>query len=399
MALCNGREFALYDVQDQTAILCFPTSDLEQHWEDLQKYLAPDAVSTTLPKVLRTRTLPKKSDDFDYLAVKPPQEIVGIHKQTARRHFGVHGYFTKQVWKVVRTYIETFTQPGDVVLDPYGGTGVTLVEALLLRRKAIHIDIKPLSIFIVKNLIQPVSPTELIDAFHEIKKQYKAKEPKTEEDVRVALKHYPHPHDIALPKNSDVGSIEELFTPKQLARLALLKHLIKKWHPGIIQDTLLLMFSGLLNKVNLTYHSSAGRSEGRGDSGIFRYYRYRIAPKPANIDMMKYFESRLKKVLAAKKEMAPFITKKTLEDAQVKKGTATDLHDIPDESIDYIYTDPPYGSHIPYLDLSVMWNSWLDLPVTKKDFENEAIEGGEQCKTKEEYSNKLAESIQQMAGN
>jgi DNA modification methylase len=91
--------------------------------------------------------------------VKPPPEITGIHKQTARRHFGVHGYFTRQVWKVVRTYIETFTQPGDVVLDPYGGTGVTLVEALLLGRKAIHIDLNPLSVFIVKNLIQPVANT------------------------------------------------------------------------------------------------------------------------------------------------------------------------------------------------------------------------------------------------
>ena len=81
---------------------------------------------------LRTRTQPKKSAEFDYLAVTPPPEITGIRKQTARRHFGVHGYFTKQVWKVVKTYIETFTQPGDVVLDPFGGTGVTLVEALLL---------------------------------------------------------------------------------------------------------------------------------------------------------------------------------------------------------------------------------------------------------------------------
>ena len=175
-ALWNGKEFALYDVQDQTAALYFPVSELEQHWKDLQRYLAPATISNTLAKVLRTRTQPKKSAEFDYLAVKPPQEITGIHKQTARRHFGVHGYFTKQVWKVVRTYIETFTQPGDVVLDPFGGTGVTLVEALILRRNAIHIDLNPLSVFIVKNLIQPVNPHDLIIAFQEIRKQYDERE-------------------------------------------------------------------------------------------------------------------------------------------------------------------------------------------------------------------------------
>jgi adenine-specific DNA methylase len=45
--------------------------------------------------------------------------------------------------------------------------------------------------------------------------------------------------------------------------------------------------------------------------------------------------------------------------------------------VDYIYTDPPYGSKIPYLDLSIMWNEWLELPVDDEDYANEAIEGGE----------------------
>ena len=52
---------------------------------------------------------------------------------------------------------------------------------------------------------------------------------------------------------------------------------------------------------------------------------------------------------------------------------------------DYIYTDPPYGKKIPYLDLSVMWNAWLDLEVTEEDYKLEAIEGGEMQKEKEEY--------------
>lgn len=61
----------------------------------------------------------------------------------------MHPYFTKQVWNVVQEYIKTFSCPGDLVLDPYGGSGVTLVEALVLGRKAIHVDINPLANFIV----------------------------------------------------------------------------------------------------------------------------------------------------------------------------------------------------------------------------------------------------------
>ena len=129
---------------------------------------------------LRQPIHPSKSDDFDYLAAKPPLELVGIQKQAARRHFGVHGYFTKQVWKVVSTYIETFTQPGDLVLDPFGGTGVTLVESLVLGRKSIHIDINPLSIFIVTNRIAPLNINKLIGHFEQIEERFKSEAPTTD---------------------------------------------------------------------------------------------------------------------------------------------------------------------------------------------------------------------------
>jgi hypothetical protein len=53
------------------------------------------------------------------------------------------------------------------------------------------------------------------------------------------------------------------------------------------------MFSGLLTKANLTYHTSTYvKKEGGGNAAAFQYYRYRIAPNPINIDIMKYFKLR-----------------------------------------------------------------------------------------------------------
>lgn len=43
-----------------------------------------------------------------------------------------------------------------------------------------------------------------------------------------------------------------------------------------------------------------------------------------------------------------------------------------------------------------MWNAWLDLQVTKEDYEHEAIEGGEHHKTKTEYNDLMVKSIQEM---
>ena len=98
----------------------------------------------------------------------------------------------------------------------------------------------------------------------------------------------------------------------------------------------------------------------------------------------------------AKKEMEYFINKRTVENAQIVKGTATDLSFIDNESVDYIYTDPPYGKKIPYLDLSAMWNAWLDLDVTEDDYKLEAIEGGSRQKSKEDYNNLMSQSIKEM---
>jgi DNA methylase len=41
----------------------------------------------------------------------------------------------------VRQHLFTLTRPGDVILDPFSGRGTTLLESLLLDRKALAVDI------------------------------------------------------------------------------------------------------------------------------------------------------------------------------------------------------------------------------------------------------------------
>jgi hypothetical protein len=47
-----------------------------------------------------------------------------------------------------RAAIETFTRPGDFVLDPHVGGGTTIVEAFALGRSAVGVDISPLAEFV-----------------------------------------------------------------------------------------------------------------------------------------------------------------------------------------------------------------------------------------------------------
>lgn len=390
-ALCNGREFVLFRVNQEEAVLYFSLTEIEKHWRDLVEVLSAEqflAISAPPRK-------PRATDhEFDYLSRQPLPEIRGISKQSSKRHYGVHGYFTKQAFEILQGYIKHFTKPGDLILDPFGGTGVTLIESLILGRRAIHVDLNPLSVFWVKTLIQPIDMSSIQEEFDSIKKTFNSLKPETEEEVEECLERYPHPQGIRLPKSSDVETIEQLFTPRQLAHLSLLKFLIMRCKKEWVRNHLLLCFSSSINKFNLTFHYT--KTIGGGDSAIFRYYRYRIAPDPGVRDLMDIFQTKLKRLGSAKAEIARLITSNTVSDAHVYKGTATDLNLVSDESVDYIYTDPPYGKKIQYLDLSIMWNAWLDLEVTEQDYELEAIEGGEHNKTKQDYSTLISNSIKEM---
>jgi DNA modification methylase len=397
-ALCNGLKFSLYRRESTNdPILFFPLDEIEYYWDKLNIFLSPGSFqigkSTTYGTTIATA---KPKGEFNY-ANRPLLEEIPVRKRAAKRHFGVHGYFTKQSWNVVADYIKNFSKPGDLVLDPFGGIGVTAVEAMMNNREAVSVDLNPMVVFIVNALIAPVNQTELAEAFEKVKKEYEKKEPKTKSEVANILKTHPYPQGFTLPKSSDVRTVEELFSRKQLAQLALLKSIIKKEKHESIRNSLLLMFSGLLTKMNLTYHTSTYvKREGGGNAAAFQYYRYRIAPKPTEIDPMKYFSLRLVKIMNAKKEMSYMINNDTIKNVQIIKGDATNLDWLPKESVDYIYTDPPYGKKIPYLDLSTMWNAWLDLDVTEDDYRREAIEGGEREKSREEYNELIAKSIKEM---
>ena len=395
-ALCNGREFVVFRLDSstpETPELYFELRDIKRYWEKLGNLLGSNAFQTG--KTFQYTPKGTNTEKFDY-SNRPLLEEIVVKKRAAKRHFGVHGYFTKQSWNVVSEYIRNFSQAGDVVLDPFGGSGVTAIEALMCDRKGINIDLNPMPVFIVEALIAPVNISELTRAFEHIKDEYIKHEPKTEAEIKKALTKYGYPKGYRLPKGSDVELVENLFSAEQLAKLGLLKYLILGLPDENIRKSLLLSFSSTVNKVNLTYHHSTYADENAGDSSPMRYYRYRIAPQPVNLDFLKTFEKKVSAIINAKKELAPKVNGQTIQNAQIVKGSATDLSFIKNECVDYIYTDPPYGKKIPYLDLSVMWNAWLDLPVTEEDYKNEAIEGGEHGKTKSEYNDLMAKSIQEM---
>ncbi len=389
--LFNGRELIIYDISDQKPAFYGTLHDVAEDPSAVLRVIGAEQLSQSEELIEKTSG---NAEYFDYTQIVPPKSIVKIQKQVAKRHHGVHGYFTKQVYSVVQQYIKTFTREGDVVLDPFGGGGAVAIESWMTSRKSYHIDINPLSTFIVSTLLTDISVADFTSDFERVVTKFEKLRPKSNDDCDVILKKHSLPENISLPPNSDVRNLHELYSIFQLAELALLRHLIAETKNKVHRDNLLLMFSSTLNKINLTYHSSGVRSEGRGDSSVFRYYRYRIAPRHSYQDTLKVFTGKLKRLLGAKHELGLSRAAKDFLPTVIK-CSASNLP-IDDESIDYIYTDPPYGAKINYLDLSTMWNAWLGFTVTDEDFDLEVIEGGSRRKTNSQYRDLMTLSLSEM---
>lgn len=344
-------------------------------------------------------------------SIQPILEAIPAARQEDARHYGVHPYFTRRPANVVREYVEHYSLIGDTVLDPFGGTGVTAIEAFLLGRKAIQNDLNPFANFIARNIADTSLPSvaPLKQAFEKVEKACANDLAEIERDEVFAqklLKELPLPKNISLPKNSDADFFYDMFTPRQLAGLALIKQEIERHSEGAVRDLLLLAWSASVAKLNKTFLSAKGRAESRGGSSIFSIYRYKLASQSVELPIWETFQGRLANILAAKKQvlhLRDYYRKQSGDKAKLDSSksfhvmshdAATLDKEIKPGSVDYIFTDPPYGAFISYLDLSILWNHWLGFPVTDETREQETIVGGEKKHSEDHYKQSLSRSIE-----
>lgn len=76
----------------------------------------------------------------------------------------------------------------------------------------------------------------------------------------------------------------------------------------------------------------------------------------------------------------------------VTVNSATNLHTIKSDSIDYIFIDPPFGANIMYSELSSIWEGWLNVTTNNT---KEAIINEYQHKSLFEYQELMSESLKE----
>lgn len=103
------------------------------------------------------------------------------------------------------------------------------------------------------------------------------------------------------------------------------------------------------------------------------------------INVCKFFERKAKRIGA--------ISEKANSPVIVAIQTATDLSLISSDSIDYTFTDPPFGGNLMYSELNFLWESWLRHFTDTKE---EAVISNTQNKGITEYKQLMTKAFKEI---
>ena len=386
----------------------------------------------------------------------------------------MHKYWARKPHNVVAEYIEHYSKEGEIVLDPFVGSGVTAIEALKNGRKGIAIDIDPISTFITRMTLVPVDLKEITKAYEEIKEKSRrdiarlyetacpkcgkraiticsiwelgkeipkeirlfcpkdnkrlAKQPdaddikKIQEIQRMDVPYW-YPRDkLCYADGRDfkegthiegIDSIESLFTRRNLIALAILYHQIEALKDDVVKDLLKFRFTSI---THLASRMTPVRPT-RPFSSFWAMHRYSILPISMESNVWLLFQSSVKgrqgllkgkeesnEVVKFYKEAKSFEDLKNNANILISNQSALNLRNhparIPKESVDYVFTDPPYGGSIQYGELSVLWLSWLrgekNDPSYASRFDEEITINDAQKKDFDYYHKMLKASFEQV---
>lgn len=252
-----------------------------------------------------------------------------------------HPYFAMCPPPIARRAIEEYSLPGDLVVDPFCGAGVTLVEAMIAGRSSVGVDVLSMARFITKVKTTLVDVT--IDEAMAVADR--AAEIFLSDDLEVDL--------------SRIHNVDYWFLPQSQRQLAAMLATAEEAPDLERRDFYRLAASCVVRPI-----SKAGNLESH----------LHIKAGKAIPDGLKLFQLRLLDMVAREREFSRLVHR-PIASVDVHGGDSRDLTAlVPDESVDLVCTSPPYGTGTKYASVYRLQRQLLGLEKmdgaleTKKDF-------------------------------
>jgi len=244
----------------------------------------------------------------------------------------LHPYPAKFPPKLPNEILTKYGHKGQTVLDPFCGSGTTLVEARLFGCNAIGVDVNGLSSLLSKVKATPLSSQELkqiksfLDLITNENFQWKIFRPQI--------------------KVKKIEGLEHWFQINVAEELTHILNLIEKIEDQNVKDFLKIVLSSIIVRV----------SNQESDT--------RFAAKNKNIPDNFTFELFLSRANEYLNRIAEY-SKKVNNNSYLKllNADSRNLSMLQDETIDIIITSPPYANTYDYYLYHKFRQRWLDLDV------------------------------------
>lgn len=350
----------------------------------------------------------------------------------------MHKYWGKKPSDELKQQVLNYSKKGDTVFDPFAGYGGLGIEAMIEGRNVILNDLNPSANFIAESILQndidlkkyKLMFSQLKDKYNEFEREWYTFNDNKIITILRNKENYP----LKLKIYNDNKKIEEMALSDEESNRLLEqeeKYKIKSWYPTnkIIQNSRIcsngkMKVSDLFPKRALICQSELFRLiNDFPDSNEKELLKFAFTSNLANCsklvppitsrgdmaqgawmtgfyigetylenNVFHYFENRVKKVIKGKEDFLKLYNKKSnykilCEDA---KKLSMDS-----ESIDFIFTDFPYGDTVPYFEQSQIWNAWLSRKV---DYENEIVvsDSKERSKNQQAFADDIDKSISEI---
>ena len=266
----------------------------------------------------------------------------------------IHAFPAKFPPQLPRIFIENLTEPNGVVLDPMMGSATTLLEAVLLGRRGIGIDIDPLALRIGHAKLNPKSiiniEAEGLQVITNAEKCLKEKPSDLEKRLKARF------------SKEDLKFIDYWFLLKtQIELLALLEE-IEKIENVSVRSFLLLNFSS-------TIITKSGGVSLALDLAHTRPHRVMSKTiQPAIGEFRKRLKRNIQNIHDYDLAQVQFIT----ADGSVEKLP------FANESVDLVVTSPPYASNaIDYMRAHKFSLVWMGFSISNLGSLRHSYIGGE----------------------
>ena len=285
------------------------------------------------------------------LPIKNGDRFLFISYDQTRFTHGIHKYPAKFFPELPRWLIKKYSKEYDIILDPFGGSATTSIEALLNKRHSVNIDIDPFAKFLAK-----VKTTKLNNLDLEIYSNLlikKITEFKVTEELRNFIPDFPYR--------------DNWFKKEIIYELAFIKKSIEELNASQdLKNFFLATFSSIIRNVsNADDHCTR--------TVIRKKLNKQIYPSLALtrfVENLLLYKSRIKEF----NDLVP-------DDIQVIIPEDSDARNIkfPDHYFDFAITSPPYVNAVDYPRTHQLEMYWLGIahgsltPLKKKHVGTESV--------------------------